>query len=184
MQSAQHSRAYSGAQRNGEGDAHVGLTSSTILGGLAIKEATKKGTETKAAEKAGVDKPKKKKHAPAAPGEQRKKHADAPAWSDVASWAVTRLKATAAYISENGALKVHGRVNDPTDWTPLIEGELKAISGSDSNVPAPEAGAADYTAAAAGSGALHSGLLMTKGGLLRLGSRGGKKRNAGRTGCP
>ena len=33
---------------------------------------------------------KKKKHAPAAPGEQRKKHADAPAWSDVASWAVAR----------------------------------------------------------------------------------------------
>ena len=59
-------------------------------------------------------------------------------------------------------------MNDPTDWTPLIEGELKAISGSDSNVPAPEAGAADYTAAAAGSGALHSGLLTTKGGLLRL----------------
>ena len=100
VQSAQHSRAYSGAQRNGEGDAHVGLTSSTILGGLAIKEATKKGTETKAAEKAGVDKPKKKKHAPAAPGEQRKKHADAPAWSDVASWAVTRLKNSSIHIRE------------------------------------------------------------------------------------
>ena len=45
-------------------------------------------------------------------------------------------------------------MKDSTDWAPLTESELKAISDSDSNTAAPGAVATDYTAAAAGSGAL------------------------------
>lgn len=109
---------------------------------------------------------KKKKHALEALEEQRMKHPDESAWLDVKNWTATRLKAIAAHIAEKGGqtalqkggpaamLQKYLDVKDSADWAPLTESELKAASDPDSNPAAPEAGAEDYTAAAAGSGAL------------------------------